>query len=86
MYYRGKMKDTNIINLPEYWEDLIDIDTISVNLTPMGTFQELFVKKIEWGKRIIVMNNVVVLSIVITPCLTGERTSNHSLLSMKVRV
>ena len=57
VYYRGKMKDTNIINLPEYWEDLIDTDTISVNLTPMGTFQELFVKKIEWGKRVIVMNS-----------------------------
>ena len=57
VYYRGKMKDTNIINLPDYWDGLVDPDTITVHLTPMGSFQPLFYKEIEWGKSFRVYNS-----------------------------
>lgn len=57
VYYRGRLKDKNIIELPEYWKGLVDAETITVNLTPHGSYQELFVKSIEWGSRITVMNN-----------------------------
>lgn len=57
VYYRGKLVDNNIIELPEYWKGLIDPETITVNLTPHESYQELFVKKIEWGSRIIIQNN-----------------------------
>lgn len=57
VYLRGKLKDESIINLPDYWKDLVDVETIGVSLTPIGHFQELFVDKIEWGTRIIVKNN-----------------------------
>jgi len=57
VYCRGKLENESIINIPEYWYDLIDPETISVNLTPFGSYQELFVEKIEWGKKIIVKNN-----------------------------
>ena len=33
------------------------MESITVQLTPIGTFQELFVQKMEWGKNIIVRNN-----------------------------
>jgi len=56
VYYRGKLQDTNTITLPDYWENLIDQESITVNLTPVGSYQELFVEKIEWGKNIIVKN------------------------------
>jgi hypothetical protein len=46
-----------VIEFPEYWRGLVDAETITVNLTPHGCYQELFVKTIEWGDRIIVMNN-----------------------------
>lgn len=52
IYIRGTMKDTNIINLPEYWEGLVDPETITVTLTQIGTSQDLIVDGIEWGKRI----------------------------------
>ena len=52
IYIRGTMKDTNIINLPEYWEGLVDPETITVTLTQIGTSQDLIVEGIEWGKRI----------------------------------
>lgn len=57
VYYRGKLKDSNVILLPEYWRGLVDPETITVNLTPHECYQELFVKSIEWGTRINIQNN-----------------------------
>ena len=57
VYYRGKLKNTNTIVLPEYWRGLVDPETITVNLTPHECYQELFVKSIEWGTRINIQNN-----------------------------
>ena len=36
---------------------MVDIDTIGVTLTPRGTWQELYVEKIEWGTTIHIKNN-----------------------------
>ena len=52
--YRGSMKDTNIIQLPAEWQGKVDLETISIQLTPIGGYQELFVEKIEWAQRVIV--------------------------------
>jgi len=57
VYVRGKLNNSNIIELPEYWIKLVDAETITVNLTPIGTYQELFVEKIEWGTKIYIKNN-----------------------------
>jgi hypothetical protein len=56
VYYRGKMKDTNVIHLPDYWFALVNPESITISLTPIGCYQELFVEKISWGKNIIVKN------------------------------
>lgn len=56
-YLRGKLNNTNVIQLPDYWtESFIDPDSITVNLTPVGNYQELFIKEIKDGK-ILVGNN-----------------------------
>jgi len=57
VYVRGILKDSNIIELPEYWRKLVDPETITVNLTPIGWHQELYVDKIEWGTRIVIKTN-----------------------------
>ena len=57
VYVRGKLEDNNVIELPDYWSGLVDAETITVNLTPFGCHQELFVEKIEWGSRILIKNN-----------------------------
>lgn len=57
VYHRGKLVNNNTIELPEYWRGLVDPETITVNLTPYGCYQELFVKAIEWGSRVIIQNN-----------------------------
>jgi len=57
VYYRGRLIDNNVIQLPEYWRGLVDAESITVNLTPHGVYQELFVKSIEWDTTIKVVNN-----------------------------
>ena len=57
VYIRGKLKDSNVINLPEYWKGLVDPETITINITPIGSYQELFVEKIECGSRVVIKNN-----------------------------
>lgn len=58
VYLRGKLKDNNTIELPDYWKELVDLDTIGITLTPIGSYQELFVEKIEDAKKIIIKNNL----------------------------
>jgi hypothetical protein len=36
VYVRGELKDDNIIVLPDYWKGLVDENSISVQLTPIG--------------------------------------------------
>ena len=36
IYIRGRLKDSNVIELPEYWDGLVDYDTITVQLQPIG--------------------------------------------------
>lgn len=50
IYIRGKLKNSNKITLPEYWNGLIDPETITVTLTQIGYSQDLIVDSIEWGK------------------------------------
>jgi hypothetical protein len=45
VYVRGKLKG-NKIELPEYWTKLVDPDSITVTLTPIGKKQNLYVKDI----------------------------------------
>jgi len=46
VYIRGK-SDSNIIELPEYWTELIDEDSITVQLTPIGKHQHIYVESIK---------------------------------------
>jgi hypothetical protein len=54
VYYRGVLEDSQIINLPNYWKDLVDSKTITVHLTPIGNYQYLHYTLAE--NKIIVRN------------------------------
>jgi hypothetical protein len=56
VFYRGKLKGDNVIYLPKEWEWLVDENTITVQLTSIGNFQELFVKEIKDNKIFIHVN------------------------------
>ena len=54
VYVRGRLTQNNIIQLPEEWKWLVDPDSITVQLTPIGTQQILYVQNIE--------NNTVIIN------------------------
>jgi hypothetical protein len=53
IYHRGKLYKEDVILLPEYWYKLIDKDSVTVHLTPIGKHQDLFVKEILEDRVII---------------------------------
>ena len=44
VYYRGRLKGSNIIELPSYWRGLVHEDSITVQLQPIGKNQDLVIE------------------------------------------
>jgi hypothetical protein len=61
VYVRGKLDGSNTIELPSYWLDLVDEDSITVQLTPIGSHQNLYVKDIV-DNKVIVANSALLSS------------------------
>ena len=53
VYYRGRLKESNVINLPDYWKDLVHEDSITVQLQPIGKTQNLVIQ--EFNNEFIVI-------------------------------
>lgn len=53
VYVRGELNNQNTIELPEYWVNLVDEDSISVNLTGIGKAGYHTVKEIKDNKIIV---------------------------------
>ena len=47
VYCRGRLKESNVINLPNYWKDLVHTDSITVQLQPIGRQQNLVVEEFD---------------------------------------
>jgi len=62
--FSGRLKNNTTIDLPDDWLGnkppeavrTIDPATINVQLTPIGVHQDLFVKAVEWGKKVVVQS------------------------------
>lgn len=46
VFYRGRIQ-SDVIELPVEWEWLVDINSITVQLTPIGQYQVIYVKNIQ---------------------------------------
>ena len=53
VYCRGRLKESNVINLPDYWKDLVHEDSITVQLQPIGKTQNLVIQ--EFNNEFIVI-------------------------------
>ena len=52
VYTRGRVcNGKNVIDLPEYWDGLIDYETVTVQLTALGAHQNVIVKRISPMER-----------------------------------
>lgn len=57
VYVRGRVKE-NKIDLPEEWTWLVDEDSITVQLTPIGKGQSLYIKEVS-NSRIFIENDAM---------------------------
>ena len=55
VYFRGRTQDNEIV-LPDYWKNLVVIDTITVQTQPVGSAQNIIVK--EWDDNKITLEGV----------------------------
>ncbi len=50
VYFRGRLKHKKVINLPKEWVDLVRPGSVTVTLTPIGSFQDIIVKGVSDNK------------------------------------
>jgi hypothetical protein len=50
VYFRGRLTNRTEIELPLYWKDLVHINSISVQLQPIGAHQDIIVKRTDEKK------------------------------------
>jgi len=50
VYIRGKVLNKKEIELPGYWKGLVDTESITVSLTPIGAHQNVIVKRVDEDK------------------------------------
>ena len=55
VYFRGRTQDNEIV-LPNYWKDLVVIDSITVQTQPVGSAQDIIVK--SWDDNKITLEGV----------------------------
>jgi hypothetical protein len=46
VYFRGRSQETGI-QAPEYWSGLVDIDSMTVDVTPIGPNQSIYIDRID---------------------------------------
>ena len=50
VYYRGRLRNEKEIILPDYWKDLVHMNSISVQLQPIGAHQDIIIKRWDTEK------------------------------------
>ena len=50
IYHRGRIRNEREIILPDYWKDLVHINSISVQLQPIGAHQDIIIKRWDTEK------------------------------------
>ena len=58
VYIRGRLKGSTTIQLPDYWTKLVDPESITVQITPIGKHQKLYVEAIK-DNTVIIENDAM---------------------------
>jgi hypothetical protein len=50
VYIKGRIKNQTEIDLPSYWKDFVDIQSIVITLQPIGSHQDIIIKRWDENK------------------------------------
>ena len=78
VYIRGKVTNKKEIELPKYWKGLVDTQSITVSLTPIGAHQNVIVKRVDEDK--VYLQAQGGMSINCYYHIFGERTDGERLI------
>jgi len=78
VYFRGTVKDDDVIELPSYWKDFVHQDSITVSITPVGVHQDIIVERIDDNK--IYLHSKSEVPIHCFYHVYGERSDGESLI------
>ena len=78
VYFRGRIKNKTEIDLPNYWKDLVDIDSITVNLTSIGSHQDVIVNR--WNEDKVYLHSKEDLPIDCFYYICAERIDGEKLI------
>ena len=78
VYYRGRLKNEKMIRLPSYWKGLVNVDTITVQLQPVGAHQNIIVKR--WDDEFIYLQGQGGMPINCFYHVYGERIDGEKLI------
>jgi hypothetical protein len=78
VYIRGRVTNKTEIELPLYWKDLVDIQSVTVNLTPIGAHQDVIVKR--WDEKKIYLQAKGGMSIDCFYYIMAERKDTEKLI------
>ena len=84
VYYRGRLKDNNIIQLPSHWKDLVHADSITVQIQNIGVPQMITVESFDNEKIVLESNTIPETPIDCFYHVYGERKDvNHLVVEYK---
>ena len=78
VYYRGRLKNEKMIRLPSYWKGLVNVDTITVQLQPIGAHQNIIIKR--WDDEFIYLQGQGGMPINCFYHVFGERIDGEKLI------
>ena len=79
VYYRGRLRRGKEIILPYYWKDLVHVQSITVQLQPVGAHQDIIVKR--WDEQKIYLQSNGGLPIDCFFHVYGERKDINPLIT-----
>jgi hypothetical protein len=79
VYVRGKLHNQNEIILPDYWRKFVKLDSITVSITPIGSYQDISIKRVTLEK--IVLENNKMMPINCYYHVFAERADGDTLIS-----
>lgn len=78
VYTRGRITNSTEIDLPSYWKNLVDIQSITIQLQPIGSHQDIIIKR--WDDKKVYLQSKGGMPIDCFYHIYGERKDTEKLI------